>query len=138
MPLPHYYGSMSVVGRGARWRLLPDHVAGLCESGDLMETRGTRRVAVVTGASSGIGKEVARALAARGWRVIGLGRDAARTSTAVAEIRAASAGGQVDMIRADLSLLADAERAAREIAALTDRIDVLVNNAGGMSRQREV
>lgn len=96
------------------------------------------RVAVVTGASSGIGKEVARALAAQGWRIIALGRDATRSAAAFADIRAASTAGQVDMIRADLSLLSDAARAAREIAALTDRIDVLVNNAGGMAKQKVV
>ena len=104
----------------------------------MMKTQTTHRVAVVTGASSGIGKEVARALAAQGWRVIALGRDAARSASALADIRAASSTAQVDMIRADLSLLADAARAAREVAALTDRIDVLVNNAGGMATQKVV
>ncbi|RJF93047.1 SDR family NAD(P)-dependent oxidoreductase [Sphingomonas cavernae] len=94
---------------------------------------GKPRVAVVTGASSGIGKEVAKALACRGWRVIGTGRDPARIAAAEAEIRALSSGQSVDMLRADLSLLTEAERAARDIAALTDRIDVLVNNAGGMA-----
>lgn len=103
-----------------------------------MNAQNPNRTSVVTGASSGIGKEVARALAARGWRIIALGRDEARSAAALADIRAASTTGQVDMIRADLSLLADAARAAREVAALTDRIDVLVNNAGGMARQKVV
>ena len=94
----------------------------------------TRRVAVVTGASSGIGKETAKALAAQGWRVIGIGRDPRRSAAAEEEIRAASSGGQVDMIQADLALMADAARAARDVAARTDRIDVLVNNAGGMAK----
>ena len=93
-----------------------------------------RRVAVITGASSGIGKETAKALAAHGWRVIGIGRDKARSAAAEREIRAASSGGEVDMIQSDLALMEDAERAARDIAARTDRIDVLVNNAGGMAK----
>ncbi|RZM18642.1 MAG: SDR family NAD(P)-dependent oxidoreductase, partial [Sphingomonas sp.] len=93
------------------------------------------RVAVVTGASSGIGKETARTLATRGWHVIALGRDPARTAAAEAEIRAASNGGRVDMIRADLSRMAEATRAADGIAALTPRIDVLINNAGGMANR---
>lgn len=97
-----------------------------------------QRVAVITGASSGIGKETAKALAAQGWRVIAVGRDAARSAAAEAEIRAASSGAAVDMIRADLSLMADAARAAREIAALTDRVDVLVNNAGGMASRKVI
>jgi NAD(P)-dependent dehydrogenase (short-subunit alcohol dehydrogenase family) len=103
-----------------------------------MKTQSANRVAVVTGASSGIGKEVARALAAQGWRIIGMGRDAGRSTAALADIRAAATTAQVDMIRADLSLLSDAARAAREIAALTDRIDVLVNNAGGIAKQKVV
>lgn len=92
-----------------------------------------QRVAVITGASSGIGKECAKALAAQGWRVIAHGRDAARCAAAEAEIRAASGGGEVTMIRADLSLLSEAARMADEIAALTDRVDLLANNAGGMA-----
>jgi NAD(P)-dependent dehydrogenase (short-subunit alcohol dehydrogenase family) len=104
----------------------------------LMDQQTARRVAVITGASSGIGKEVAKALASQGWRVIGLGRDAARSEAAEAEIRAASSGGAVDLVLADLSLLADAARAARQIAGLTDRIDVLINNAGGMPSKKVI
>ncbi|HEX7852212.1 MAG TPA: SDR family NAD(P)-dependent oxidoreductase [Sphingobium sp.] len=93
----------------------------------------SKRVAVVTGASSGIGKEVARALAAQGWRVIGTGRDAERMAKAEADIRAATPGAEVEMLRADLSLMAEAKKLASDIAARTDRIDLLVNNAGGMT-----
>jgi NAD(P)-dependent dehydrogenase (short-subunit alcohol dehydrogenase family) len=94
------------------------------------------RVAVVTGASSGIGRATAAALAALGWRIIGLGRNPQRSAAASADIRAASTGGAVDMICSDLSLMAEAERAAREIGELTDRVDLLVNNAGGMAREK--
>ncbi len=96
------------------------------------------RVAVVTGASSGIGLETAKALAGQGWRLIAIGRDPGRSAAAEAEIRAASSGGEVAMIRADLALMAEAARAAREIAGLTDRVDVLVNNAGGMAKTRVI
>jgi NAD(P)-dependent dehydrogenase (short-subunit alcohol dehydrogenase family) len=97
-----------------------------------------QKVAVVTGASSGIGKATALALAAQGWRVIGIGRDPQRSAEALAELRQASSGGQVDMLRADLSLVADAARVAQEIAGLTDRVHVLVNNAGGMAKAQVV
>lgn len=97
-----------------------------------------QQVAVVTGASSGIGKEAAKVLAARGWHVIALGRDPGRTAAAEAEIRAASKSGRVDIIQANLSRMADAARAAREIAALTDRVHVLINNAGGMARAKVI
>jgi len=96
------------------------------------------RVAVVTGASSGIGRETAMALAARGWHVVALGRDPARTAAAEADIRGAAKGGRIDIIRADLSLMAEAGRAADDIAALTPRIDVLINNAGGMASRKHM
>jgi NAD(P)-dependent dehydrogenase (short-subunit alcohol dehydrogenase family) len=97
------------------------------------------RVAVVTGASSGIGLETAKALAAAGWRVIGVGRDPERSAAALADIRAAAAkDGAVDMLRADLSLMSDTARLAKDIEARTDHIDVLLNNAGGTPRERVV
>jgi len=97
-----------------------------------------QRVAVVTGASSGVGKEAAKALAAQGWRVIAIGRDPARTEAAETEIRAAAPAAHLNMIRADLSLMEDAARAARDIAALTGQVHVLINNAGGMARARVI
>lgn len=92
-----------------------------------------QRVAVVTGASSGVGKAAAKALAAQGWHVIAHGRDRERTATAEAEIRAAAAaGGRVDMIRGDLSLMSDTARMAANIGGLTEKVHALLNNAGGV------
>lgn len=100
---------------------------------------GRQRVAVVTGASSGIGKEVAKALVARGWRVIGSGRDAGRIAEASAEILAGANGaGAIELLSADLSLMADAARLAAEITARIDHLDLLVNNAGGMTDRLEM
>lgn len=89
------------------------------------------RVAVVTGASSGIGKEALQTLARSGWRVIGVGRDGARCAAVEAGLR--KEAHDVTMIQADLSLLSEVDRLADQIAALTDRVDVLLNNAGGMA-----
>jgi len=90
------------------------------------------RVAVITGASSGIGLVTAKALASQGWRIIGQGRDPNRMAAAESAITTAAAPGvQVEMLRADLSLVADAVRLADDIAVRTERIDVLLNNAGG-------
>ena len=94
-------------------------------------TQQATRVAVITGASSGIGLAAARMLVARGWRVIGTGRDPQRTAAAQAELRN-------DMIPVDLALMADTARAADQIRSLTDRVDVLINNAGGTARERIV
>ena len=93
------------------------------------------RTAVVTGASAGIGKAAAKALAAQGWRVIGIGRDPTRSASAEAEIRSAARRAPFEMLRADLSLMSEAAGVAREISARTDRIDALLNNAGGVNNR---
>lgn len=98
-----------------------------------------QKVAVVTGASSGIGKSTARIFAANGWHVIGVGRNPQRSADAQAEIAAAAAnGGKVDFVRGDFELMAEVARVADEITGLTSRIDVLVNNAGNMRDHIEV
>jgi NAD(P)-dependent dehydrogenase (short-subunit alcohol dehydrogenase family) len=92
------------------------------------------RMAVVTGARSGIGKQLAKALAAQGWQVIGTGRDTGRTAAAAIEIaQAARQGGAIEMLQADLSLIAGARDLAGKIANRTDRLALLVNNAGGIT-----
>ncbi len=92
-----------------------------------------QRVAAISGASAGIGKAGAMALAAQGWKVFGIGRDPRRSAAAEAEIRAAATtAATVHFIRADLALMAEVIRAAAEIAAATPRLDVLINNAGGV------
>lgn len=91
------------------------------------------RCVVVTGASSGIGKASAEAFARMGWHVIGTGRDPARCTAAQADLRAVAApGARIDFLRGDFAEMADVRRIAGEIAALTDRVHVLVNNAGGV------
>jgi NAD(P)-dependent dehydrogenase (short-subunit alcohol dehydrogenase family) len=89
-------------------------------------------VAVVTGASSGIGKSTAIKLAALGWQVIGVGRDPRRSAAAEAEIAAAAGDGGFTMLRADFTLMAEVKRVADQVASRTERLDVLVNNAGGV------
>lgn len=93
----------------------------------------TQRVAVVTGASAGIGLSTAKMLAELGWHVIGTGRDPVRSAAAEAEIRAvATPDAKVDFLRGDFTEMADVKRVAAEIKALTPRLDVLINNAGGV------
>ena len=91
------------------------------------------RTVVVTGASSGIGRASAETFARMGWHVIGTGRNPERCEEAETAIRKMAAPGcRVDFVRGDFSEMADVRRVASEIAALTDRIHVLVNNAGGV------
>lgn len=78
------------------------------------------RVAVVTGASSGIGAATARALAAQGYHVVAVARRADRIQRLADEI-----GGTA--VSADIT----DDEAVNALAARLDRVDVLVNNAGG-------
>lgn len=97
-----------------------------------------RRVAVITGASSGIGRAAAKLLAADGWSVIIHGRDAGRLHQARAEIaEVAAPGARVDVVQADLCQLDETARMAEAIAGMTDRVDVLLANAGGV-RDRQI
>lgn len=94
------------------------------------------KTAVVTGASSGIGKAAAIELARQGWRIIGTGRDPVRIAEAQRELRAVSDGrAPIHMVRADLSILSEAAALAETIRHMTPGIDILLNNAGGMTEK---
>ncbi|MGH3207698.1 MAG: SDR family NAD(P)-dependent oxidoreductase [Trebonia sp.] len=103
-----------------------------------MKIDANQPVAVVTGASSGIGKSTAIKLAALGWKVIGVGRDPQRSAAAEAEIAAAAGDRGFTMLRADFTLMAEVKRVADEVGSRTGRLDVLVNNAGGVRDQRYI
>ena len=103
-----------------------------------MKLDADRPVVVVTGASAGVGKATARKLVELGWQTIGVGRDPTRSATAEAEItEAACLGGSFTMLRGDFTLMAEVTRIADEIKSLTPRLDVLINNAGGV-RDRQI
>lgn len=84
--------------------------------------------ALITGATSGIGRATADALAQRGAYVILSGRNAERGERAVAEIRAA--GGTAQFVQADLTDAASARELAQRARSFTGSIDILVNSAG--------
>ncbi|MEU4928767.1 SDR family NAD(P)-dependent oxidoreductase [Streptomyces yokosukanensis] len=87
------------------------------------------RVALVTGATSGIGAATATLLAERGAHVLVAGRDASRGESVVAGIRAH--GGKADFLAADLRDAASARQLARQATELGGgRVDILVNSAG--------
>jgi dehydrogenase/reductase SDR family member 12 len=90
------------------------------------------KVAIVTGATSGLGRAAAELLARQGAAVCIVGRNAARTEQAQAEIAAAT-GATVEAELADLSLLAEASALAARFCASHDRLDVLIHNAGALT-----
>lgn len=93
------------------------------------QARPGQRVVLVTGATSGLGREVAVRLAASGAHVIVHGRDAARGRDVVDEITRAGKGG-ARFYTADLASNADIRRFASEVLRDYPRLHVLVNNAG--------
>lgn len=93
----------------------------------------TGRVAVVTGASSGLGLETTKALAGAGAHVVMAARDPARTTEAQERVRAAHPTASTEFVDMDLASLASIETAAGKIRATHPRIDILVNNAGVMA-----
>lgn len=83
---------------------------------------------LITGSTDGVGRVIAQRLGAGGARVLVHGRDAARGKATVAEIEAA--GGKAEFLAADLASLAEVRRLAEAVLARTNRLDILINNAG--------
>jgi NAD(P)-dependent dehydrogenase (short-subunit alcohol dehydrogenase family) len=96
----------------------------------MVESEAPQRIAVVTGASAGIGLYTALGLARAGMRVVMTGRDRDRTEAACRFVAARAAGAAVETALADFASLAAVRRLAEERLARHGRLDVLVNNAG--------
>jgi NAD(P)-dependent dehydrogenase (short-subunit alcohol dehydrogenase family) len=86
------------------------------------------KTALITGSTDGVGRVVAKTLGASGIRVLVHGRDRERGERVIAEIKAA--GGSAEFLAADLSALAEVRRLAGAVQRATDRLDLLINNAG--------
>ena len=93
----------------------------------------TGRVAIVTGANTGIGFETAAALAAMGARVVLACRNPQKADAALEQIRDRSPGADLARIDFDLASLSSVERFASIFKSDHDRLDLLINNAGVMA-----
>ncbi len=88
------------------------------------------KVCMVTGATSGIGKETARVLAHQGGVLILVGRDADKTAATVEDFKREAGNPNIEYLLADLSSQDEIRRLAEAFKSRHDRLDVLVNNAG--------
>ena len=93
---------------------------------------------MITGATSGIGQVASEKLAGMGARMVLVARDTRRGEAALGRLREIAPGVQHSIHYADLSRIAEMKRVAAEIAAVEQRIDVLINNAGAVFADRRV
>jgi retinol dehydrogenase-14 len=96
------------------------------------------KVVVITGSNVGIGKETALGLAGLGAQTVLACRNEEKAEAAAADIRERTGNGDVAVVKLDLSDLASVADAANAILTRWDRLDVLVNNAGGIWTARHV
>ena len=96
------------------------------------------KTVLVTGATSGIGLEASVALARQGARVIMVGRNQAKTEAARADVASRSGSKEVSYLLADFASQASVRALANAVRSQADRLDVLVNNAGGVNKARTV
>ena len=89
------------------------------------------KVVLITGASTGIGAAAARAFAGEGCRVV-VHYNASREAAEALAAGIRAAGGEAALVAGDVTVEADVARIVREAAAAFGRIDILINNAGGM------
>jgi len=94
------------------------------------------RICIVTGATHGIGRATARALAASGATVLVHGRDLARARAVAEDISRDTGNPEVRFVQADFAQLAQVRRLAQELQSLLPRLDVLINNAAVMAAAR--
>jgi NAD(P)-dependent dehydrogenase (short-subunit alcohol dehydrogenase family) len=95
------------------------------------------KVAVITGASSGLGLETARQLARQGAEIVMIVRDQTRGEHARSQIAEVATGKSPVLLIADLSVQADIRRVAQQVKDRYNHVDILVNNAGSAFPRRE-
>lgn len=92
----------------------------------------------ITGATGGIGKATAVALAKQNYRVVIQGRNKEKTATVCEEIKRLSGNDKIDYIIGDLFLMSEVRKVAQTYIERYEHLDILINNAGGiMSKDRK-
>ena len=96
------------------------------------------KVCLVTGATDGIGKVSARVLAELGAKVIIVGRNPEKSAIVLAELRSISGNENIDLLMADLAVMQEVRDLAEQVISRYDRLDVLLNNAGGYFTKHKI
>ena len=96
------------------------------------------KVCLVTGATDGIGKVSARVLAEKGAKVIIVGRNPEKSATVLAELKSSSGNENIDLLMADLAVMQEVYDLAEQVISHYDRLDILLNNAGGYFAKHEL
>ena len=96
-----------------------------------------QKTALVTGATNGIGKVTALELARLGYRVLLTSRDLAKGRQVLEEIRSETKNDALELFLGDLSRMDDVRRVALEVSTKYSKLEVLVNNAGGLFHERQ-
>jgi NAD(P)-dependent dehydrogenase (short-subunit alcohol dehydrogenase family) len=94
------------------------------------------KTCLVTGANAGIGREIVAGLAAQGARVLMVCRHRGRAEEAIDRVRRSVPAADLELVLADLSRLRSIRALAEDVERRTDRLDVLVSNAGAFNARR--
>jgi NAD(P)-dependent dehydrogenase (short-subunit alcohol dehydrogenase family) len=95
-----------------------------------------KRICLITGATSGIGKEAAAALASQGYEMVLVGRNPAKTENVAQQIRTQTGNPSVHVLLADFSDLPQVRNLADQFKRQFPRLDILINNAGAYFNRR--
>lgn len=96
------------------------------------------KVCVVTGATAGVGQEIARGLLAKGATVVVVARDAKKGAAVLAELSASTGNAHVQFVAADLSSMKSVRAAAAQIAAQHSKLHALIHNAAMIPQARKL
>ncbi len=97
----------------------------------------SRGIALITGATDGVGKATARQLLLEGWEVVVTGRSRAKCDATVDELRQSVSDAKVSALVADLSQMADVKALADAFVGAHERLDLLVLNANSISQEHK-
>ena len=96
------------------------------------------KIAVITGSTGGIGSAIASLIAANGWNLVLVNRNAEKAAQQKAELDGVHPNRRIDLVQADFLNVDQIKRAANEILAMHSQIDALYNNSGVLTSQRVI